>query len=127
MPQQLRTVLVVDDSASALEFASMALEDGGYQVDTAINVAEMVACVQRRIPDLVIVDVNMPELQGHDLVPFLRDVYGIRSPVVLFSDTEETQLSVYAKKAGADGFVRKDPDPEKLLAKVKSLLDTKRS
>ncbi len=126
MPAKARTVLVVDDSASALEFAAMALEDEGYEVDTAINVAEMVACVQRRKPDLVLVDVNMPELQGHDLVPFLRDVYGIKSPVMLFSDTEEPKLAELAQKAGADGFVRKDPDPTKLVSRVSALIDGKR-
>ncbi len=119
-------VLVLDDSASALEFATMALEESGHEVDTAINVAELVGCIDRRKPDLVLVDVMMPELAGYDLVRYLRDVKDVKAPVVLFSSLDDHELAEYARRSGASGFIQKDPEPAALVAAVKKFLDQPR-
>lgn len=116
-----RRILVLDDSPSVLEFARMTLEDGGYEVDTAINVAEMVACLEGHSPDLLLVDVNMPELFGHDLVPYLRDVRGVKAPIALFSTLDEAELAEFAQKSGADGYIHKSPDLVTLLPEVEKI------
>ena len=102
-----RRVLVVDDHHAALGYALAVLRHAGFEVEGAINIAEVVACLERGHPDALLVDVQMPELDGDQLVRFLRDVYKVRAPIVLLSVMEEPELAELARRSGADGYVRK--------------------
>ena len=82
MMGQAGTVAVVDDSPLALEMTRRALEQGGFAVVTASTIAELEAVFAREAPDLLLVDVNMPEMYGDDVVMVLKRVRRIEIPIL---------------------------------------------
>jgi response regulator RpfG family c-di-GMP phosphodiesterase len=102
-----KTVAVVDDSPLALAITRRALEGPGVSVQTAGNIAELEGVIACASPDLILVDVNMPEMFGDDVVMVLKRVRRVAIPIWLFSHTGEADLAGRARHAGADGFVSK--------------------
>ena len=115
-------VLVLDDSEDLLSFATATLESGGYQVLPAQDLTQMEAHLSQHQPDLLLVDIMMPEVLGYDLVGYLREMLGVKAPLLLFSSMNDAKLAEYVKRSGATGFVRKDPGLATLLANVQSFL-----
>lgn len=112
-------VLVVDDSRTAREAVQLILEHAGYQVllmDTALGVSNI---VRDERPDLILMDVNMPALDGDKVVTLLRSRRrDDHTLVLLHSSRPETELAVLAARCGADGFLKKTLDPVILPAEV---------
>jgi len=106
MPE--KTILLIDDDPLILDTARRLLEHEGLAVVVYSEGFNATNFAARALPDLVLMDVNMPFLSGDSLVglfkrhPALRDV-----PVVLFSSNEESQLRSMAKSVGAVGFISK--------------------
>jgi len=106
MPE--KTILLIDDDPLILDTARRLLEQEGMAVVVYSEGFNATNFAARALPDLVLMDVNMPFLSGDSLVglfkrhPALRDV-----PVVLFSSNEESQLRSMAKSVGAVGFISK--------------------
>ncbi|MBX3229268.1 MAG: response regulator transcription factor [Labilithrix sp.] len=117
-----RRILLIDDSALVLDFTRAVLERAGYEVATATTVAAFEAERRRAAPDLIIVDVQMPEVFGDDLASALRGAYKVSSPILLLSSLDEEELARRAAEAEVDGWVTKKAGPDALLAKVKSVL-----
>jgi DNA-binding response OmpR family regulator len=78
--------------------------------------------LERGTPEAVLLDLMMPEILGSDLVGYVREVHGIRGPVLLFSNIAEGQLQAYVRSSGADGFILKDPALQQLAEKLPGLL-----
>ncbi len=116
-----RKILLIDDSPLILEVTRAALESAGYQVATAMTLDAFEEQRRREPPDLIIVDIQMPEIFGDDLASTLRNAYGEPAPIMLLSSLEEEELQRRADESGAHAWVTKRAGMSALLAKVKEL------
>ena len=123
LPPQ-RKILVVDDDPDSLAIISEALRWEGYQIHTAVDGPKAVQCLQTLNPDLVILDVNMPGMDGIDTLKDLRlkDNY---VSVVFISGSSGAEFVVKGLDAGADAYICKPFDPQELLARVRAQLRIK--
>jgi CheY-like chemotaxis protein len=110
-----RTVLVVDDDAEVRGFVAMVLRAAGYQVLTAADGAEALECIARQRPDLVLLDLAMPVMDGRQLLRTLR-ARRVNVPLVFMSAGYNARLE--AERHGADGYLGKPFTRAELLAAV---------
>ncbi|HEY4347223.1 MAG TPA: response regulator [Gaiellaceae bacterium] len=114
-------VLVVDDDPNLREFMRVNLELGGYSVREAENGERALAAIEDQAPDLVLLDVVMPGIDGWQLLRQLEERHG-SIPVIMFSGKVEIAAAAEAAEHGARGFVGKPFDPDELLARAKQLV-----
>ena len=119
-----RRILLIDDSALILEVTRAALENAGYEVATAMTVDAFEEQRRREPPDLIIVDIQMPEIFGDDLASTLRGAYGEPAPIMLLSSLEEEELQRRAEESGAHAWMTKRAGMTALVAKVREIFDT---
>lgn len=112
-------VLVIDDSPMTVALLSQALSGAGLEVDTATDLAQLDARLAAHTFSLVLVDVNMPEMYGDDVVEFLRHQRQIKARLFLYSDLPEEELAGKAAKAGADGYIAKSYGLEAAVEKIR--------
>lgn len=117
-------VLLVDDSAATRAFAAAALEEvGGWEVEVAGGGAEALALLQRGAFDVVVTDVNMPDINGLELIRFVRGHERHAALPVLVISTEGRDRDVdRAMALGATDYLAKPFSPEQLVAAVRALL-----
>jgi two-component system chemotaxis response regulator CheY len=116
-------VLIVDDSASIRMLLSKTLEDTGYCVTDAENGKAALEVAQQGNFDLVITDVNMPEMDGLRLVENLRKLPAYRMKPILVLSTEYSQeMKQKGKEAGATGWLVKPFDPQKMVEVVNKVV-----
>jgi len=113
-------ILVVDDDPEIVELVSIHLKDAGYRVKTAKNGIEALTFAERETPDLAIVDVMMPEMDGYTLTRHLREEWNI--PVLLLTARGELEDKERGFLAGTDDYVTKPFEPRELLFRVQALL-----
>jgi cyclic di-GMP phosphodiesterase len=120
-------VLIVDDYEANIFALRRLLEGEGYDVLTATNGRDALDLVHRERPDLVLLDVVMPEISGLDVCAALKNVAETcLTPVVLVSALQERESRIEGLDAGADDFLSKPVDPQELSARVRSLIRIKR-
>jgi two-component system, chemotaxis family, chemotaxis protein CheY len=116
-------VLTVDDSPSVRQMVKIVLGPAGYEVIEAEDGADGLAKAKARSPNLVITDLNMPVMNGLELIRHLRAVPAIVGIPIVFLSTESDQdIKQQAKQAGATGWITKPFRPEQLLAVVAKLV-----
>ena len=117
-------VLAVDDEEHITELVAMALGFNGFEVERAADGRAALASIERRRPDLLVLDVMMPELSGPDLVKRLRQDEGAgpHLPVIFVSARDTTSAKVEALRLGADDYVTKPFSVEELVERVKAVL-----
>jgi DNA-binding response OmpR family regulator len=121
--RQQRHVLVVDDDADIRDLVSMALSNAGYAVSTAANGPEALAAIDRRLPDLVVLDVMMPVMSGFDVCTTLRaDERTQMLPILMLTARNHVQYESEGMMAGADMYMVKPFSPKTLVARVENLL-----
>lgn len=113
-------VLVVDDDADIRDLVRELLERAGYQVADASNGREGLRVLYEMRPDLVLLDVNMPELDGWATLDRIRDLS--EAPVIMLTARTGELEKVRGLKAGADDYVTKPFGRQELLARVEALL-----
>ena len=115
-------VLIVDDDARIREFVRVNLEMDGYTVREAANAEEGLAVLDDEPPDLILLDVMMPGVDGWEMLRRVNERHGVGAiPVIMFSgQAEESQDEAVAR--GAHGFVGKPFNPQDLLSRTKELL-----
>lgn len=118
-------VLVIDDSPMLIELMLKALSSSGVEAAGATDLASLDERLSGENFDLILVDVNMPEMFGDDVVEFLRTQRKVTSKLVLYSDISESELAAKAKSSGADGFIIKTHGVEAALTEVARLLGMK--
>jgi CheY-like chemotaxis protein len=119
------TVLVVDDVSDNLILISLSLQDMGYRVLTASNGEEAVAVAQRARPDLILMDIAMPELDGLGATRRIRSQAELRTiPIVAITAFETDGFRRAAFDAGFDGYLTKPFDFVRLNNLIKMLLPT---
>ncbi|MFN7133037.1 MAG: response regulator [Myxococcales bacterium] len=116
-------VLVVDDSALSLEMLLGSLRGAGYDAVGATDLAALASALDTGPFQAVVLDLQMPETFGDDLLEFLREKRGIKAPLVLYSDADKQTLEQRAKTSGADAFVTKSEGVARLTEVLKGLQD----
>jgi CheY-like chemotaxis protein len=116
-------VLVIDDSLMTVQLISEALTAAGIGVDAATDLASLDARLDANRYDVVLVDVNMPEMYGDDVVEFLRVQRKLSAKLFLYSDLPEQELIEKAKHSGADGYVAKSQGLEAAVETIRDALD----
>jgi excisionase family DNA binding protein len=114
-------VLIVDDDSGLRAFLRANLELDGCEVREASSADEGLTALEERPPDLILLDVMMPKMDGWEMLQLVRERHGVESiPVVMFSGkTDEGEDAV---DRGAQAFIGKPFDPEQLLASTRQLL-----
>jgi len=121
----LRTILVVDDDAEIRDLAELVLRGGGYRVLKASSGWEALDAVRRARPDLVLLDVNMPEMDGWELLRlFKTDEVWADLPVVMFTVKMEFRDKVHALQDGAFDYITKPFSPEDLLGRIERIFQS---
>ena len=118
-----RTILTVDDSASVRQMVGFTLERAGYAVMQAADGREALAKLSGAPAQLVITDLNMPNMDGLELIRQVRQAPGYRFvPIVMLTTESEPQKKQAGRVAGATGWIVKPFTPEQLLAVVAKVL-----
>jgi len=117
-------VLAVDDEAHITELIALALGYNGFDVERAADGRAALAAIERRRPDLVVLDVMMPELDGFEVVRRLRQQEGAgrRVPVIFLTARDATTDKVEGLRLGVDDYVTKTFSIEELIERVKAVL-----
>lgn len=116
-------ILLVDDEPDILEFLGYNLRKEGYQVYTASNGREGVAKAMELLPQLIILDVMMPEMDGIEACAEIRKVPGLKNSIVIFLTARGEDYSQIAGfDAGADDYITKPIKPKVFVSRVKALL-----
>src|SRR5437762_1483829 len=113
-------VLLVDDDDSVRELVRVNLEFEGYAVREAASAAEGLAAIEDGKPDLVLLDVMMPQVDGWEMLRQIQERYGLGAiPVIMFSGKVNAQSR--ATSSGAQGFVGKPFDLQQLIDQTKQI------
>jgi two-component system alkaline phosphatase synthesis response regulator PhoP len=119
-----KTVLVVDDDAAVVELLRANLEMSGYQVLVAYDGLEALDAIRAEMPDLVILDIQMPRLNGWDVLWDLRhDDATKRLPVIMLTILGDNKNVTRGWSEGVDCYISKPFDVEEVLAMVARLLE----
>jgi two-component system chemotaxis response regulator CheY len=118
-----RKIMTVDDSASVRKMISFTLKQHGYEVVEAVNGTEALRKLKEEKIDMLITDINMPELDGIDLVRKVRDNPSYKFiPIIILTTEAQAGKKEEAKAAGATGWIVKPFRPEQLAAVVRKVL-----
>src|SRR5256884_125440 len=117
-------VLVVDDDDRMREYVRVNLEMEGYSVREAAGAEEGLQVLEESTPDLVLLDVMMPGVDGWEMLRRVQERHGVGTiPVIMFSGKVEPAAEEAAKR-GAQGFIGKPFNPQELIDQTKQLLPT---
>jgi len=123
MSESQSKILLVDDEVDILEFVSYNLEKEGYKVYTAQNGAEAIKVAEKTLPDLIILDVMMPEMDGIAACEEIRRIPSLQHTIIAFLTARGEDYSQIAGfEAGADDYITKPIRPKVLVSRVKALL-----
>ena len=113
-------VLVVDDEASIRRIVAFRLQQQGYEVLTAINGVEALETFNQTLPDLIIIDLMLPEMGGFELTDQIRKKSYV--PIIILSAATDENSIIKGLELGADDFVKKPFSPSELEIRIKGLL-----
>jgi len=115
-----RRILVVDDEERMVRFIRMNLEHDGFQVSEAFNGKQAIQKIRDVTPDLILLDVMMPDLDGFEVLETVREVSNV--PVIMLTAKGEEDDRVRGLELGADDYVTKPFSPRELVSRVKAVL-----
>jgi twitching motility two-component system response regulator PilH len=119
-------VLIVDDDAGLRGFVRASLELEGYTVREAASADEGLDALEDEPPDLILLDVMMPRVDGWEMLRRVQERHGVGSiPVLMFSGKVDEQAAGEATERGAQGFIGKPFDPQQLIESAKQMLSTR--
>jgi len=113
-------ILVVDDEISIIKFLRANLESKGYKVFAAMDGAEALQAIEMELPDLVILDIMMPKMDGFEVCRQLREWSQI--PIIMLSARGDESDKVKCLDLGADDYMTKPFDKNELIARVKAVI-----
>jgi two-component system KDP operon response regulator KdpE len=119
-PEAKHTILIVDDEPRMIQFIRMNLELEGYRVVQATNGLEALNQVRDELPDLVVLDVMMPDLDGFETLRLLRETSTV--PVIMLTVKDDEDDKVKGLGLGADDYVTKPFSPRELTSRIKAAL-----
>jgi two-component system OmpR family response regulator len=114
-------LLVVEDEPNILELLSASLRFAGFSVTTAASGADAVSAAREHRPDLIVLDVMLPDLDGFDVIRKLREA-GTKTPVVFLTARDATDDKIRGLTLGGDDYVTKPFSLEELTARIRAVL-----
>ena len=119
------TVMVVDDDSDILDMTRIVLEGGGYRVLRARSGAEALRTLEQSRADLILLDINMPEMDGWQVLRVLKlDERTTSIPVAMFSIKMEVRDRLHGLQEGAFDYITKPFSTEDLLQRVRRIFET---
>jgi excisionase family DNA binding protein len=116
-------VLIVDDDARLREYVRVNLEAEGYEVREAASAEEALSALGEESPDLILLDVMMPEVDGWEALRRIQEHTGVGAiPVIMFSGKVNGESADEARSRGAQGFIGKPFDPRSLIESTRQQL-----
>lgn len=115
-----RRILVVDDEERMVRFIRLNLEHDGYQVSEAFNGKQAIQKMREALPDLILLDVMMPDLDGFEVLEMIREISNV--PIIMLTAKGEEDDRVRGLEKGADDYVTKPFSPRELVSRVKAVL-----
>ena len=115
-----RLILVVDDEERMVRFIRLNLEHDGFQVIEAFNGTQAIDKVRSKLPDLLLLDVMMPDMDGFEVLKVIREVSSV--PVIMLTAKGEEDDRVRGLELGADDYVTKPFSPRELVSRVRAVL-----
>ncbi|MCB0210052.1 MAG: response regulator transcription factor [Anaerolineae bacterium] len=113
-------ILVVDDEAGIRQVVEMYLKREGFTIDQAADGRAAVAAVQRTPPDLIILDLTMPDMDGLEVTRTVRKKLDV--PIIMLTSRDEDIDKIVGLELGADDYMTKPFNPRELTARVKAIL-----
>jgi CheY-like chemotaxis protein len=120
----LDRILAVDDQTDNLVFLRLLLEAEGYEVETATNGLEALAKLEANPPDLLLLDLEMPEIDGYEIIRQVRQSKYTTFISIVLLTASGIGHALHGIKLGADAFLCLPFDLDELLSKIKDLLTT---
>lgn len=118
--QDAKLILIVDDEGRMRRFMQMNLDLEGYRVIEASNGLEALDRVREDLPDLVLLDVMMPKMDGFETLQFIRETSNV--PVIMLTVRDDESDKVKGLELGADDYVTKPFSPRELASRIKAVL-----
>jgi len=116
-------ILLVDDEPDIIEFIQYNLKKEGYQVFSAMNGRDAITLAEKHIPDLILLDVMLPEMDGIETCEEIRSIEGLQQTTIAFLTARTEDYSQIAGfEAGGDDYITKPIKPKVLLSRIKALL-----
>ncbi len=115
-----RRILVVDDEERMVRFIRLNLEHDGFQVSEAFNGKQALERMRDKTPDLILLDVMMPDLDGFEVLKMIREVSNV--PVIMLTAKGEEDDRVRGLELGADDYVTKPFSPRELVSRARAVL-----
>jgi len=115
-----RRILVVDDEERMVRFIRLNLEHDGFQVTEAFNGTQALNKIRSQLPDLILLDVMMPDLDGFEVLRIVREFSNV--PVIMLTAKGEEDDRVRGLELGADDYITKPFSPRELVSRVKAVL-----
>ncbi len=121
-------ILIVDDDVETLRLVGLMLQREGYEIASASNGAQALSMAQREMPDLIVLDVMMPDMDGYQVTSSLRQMPGTAlTPILMFTAKSQVDDKVAGYDAGVDDYLTKPVHPAELVAHIKALLGRSRA
>ena len=114
------SILVVEDEPSIAEVVGLYLQRAGYQVQTAVDGKIAMTMLEKKIPDLVVLDLMLPEVDGLSLTRWLRDRSDV--PIIMLTARREEIDRIAGLEMGADDYVVKPFSPQELVSRVRAVM-----
>jgi two-component system alkaline phosphatase synthesis response regulator PhoP len=122
----MNKILLVDDDKDVREFLSYNLQKNGYQIHTATDGLEAITKAEQIIPDLILLDVMMPQMDGIETCEEIRKLKQLDNTLIVFlSARNEDYSHIAGYNAGADDYINKPIKPKVLISKINALLRRK--
>lgn len=122
-PVMSKRILTIDDSKTIRDMLRMTLVDAGFEVIQAVDGREGIEVMDRETVDLVITDINMPRMNGYEVVRDLRSRPELKGlPILVLTTESDTDKKNLAREAGATGWMVKPFDPDRLVATVRKVI-----
>ena len=118
MPE--KSILVIEDEPSIAEVVSLYLRRAGYQVETIDDGKLALESLQKGIPDLVVMDLMLPNVDGYTLTRWLRDRSEV--PIIMLTSRRAEMDRINGLETGADDYVVKPFSPQELVSRVRAVL-----
>jgi len=120
MATRVQTVLVVEDESSIASFVALYLKNAGYRVQTAGTGQDALDTLSRERPDLIVLDLMLPDIDGIEVCRRVRR--GSDIPILMLTARDEDVDKIIGLEVGADDYLTKPFNPRELVARVKSIL-----